>query len=555
MSENHCNKKTPCNYRKRHNDSAKNNRINNWIKKHPLMLWILPLTGLLSLIWFFVRVIPKPSRATYPCQRAAASLAGGFLAWIGAMIASSLLYKRARNLLSRSKYVLSGLFAALGVLLIYILISSTYSNPTMASFRPSDLANEPIGIAKGINPGRVVWAYDPNATSWDGRKGHWWDDSNTNQSAVDKMVSGSIRNLCSQQTDEEAWDALFKHFNKLRIYEQGPVSGDTPEAGYKAGEKIAIKVNCNQDRSAQWDDGRRPEKGLPSPQVIYALISQLINNAGVPGKDITIYEVTHDRNIGDPIYKKIRANPDSNFQQVKFVVNDDYGLGGRIEPVHDKKSPIHFSQRNLPTAYLPTCVTEAKYLINFAIFRPHGMFGITLCAKNHFGSIYFPKDGGWTPYPLHGAGTASNPMGSANCLVDLIGHKHLGGKTILYMIDGLYPSSNNEGGVIRFLSFGDDWTSSIFMSQDPVAIDSVGLDFLRNEPKATDVRGNCDNYLHEAALANKPPSGAVYDPEHDGTRLTSLGVHEHWNNSKDKKYSRNLGTGNGIELTTVGPMP
>ncbi len=29
-------------------------------------------------------------------------------------------------------------------------------------------------------------------------------------------------------------------------------------------------------------------------------------------------------------------------------------------------------------------------------------------------------------------------MGSYNCLVDLIGHKHLGGKTLLYMVDGLY---------------------------------------------------------------------------------------------------------------------
>ena len=30
--------------------------------------------------------------------------------------------------------------------------------------------------------------------------------------------------------------------------------------------------------------------------------------------------------------------------------------------------------------------------------------------------------------------------------------------------------------------------------------------------------------------------------------MESLGVHEHWNNSTDKQYSRNLGTGEGIEL-------
>jgi len=102
---------------------------------------------------------------------------------------------------------------------------------------------------------------------------------------------------------------------------------------------------------------------------------------------------------------------------------------------------------------------------------------------------------------------------------------------------------------MRFASFGEKWTSSIFMSQDPVAIDSVALDFVRNESKATDCTGRgVDNYLHEAALANDPPSGRFYDPDGDGVRLESLGVHEHWNNATDKKYSRNLGTGNGIEL-------
>ena len=29
---------------------------------------------------------------------------------------------------------------------------------------------------------------------------------------------------------------------------------------------------------------------------------------------------------------------------------------------------------------------------------------------------------------------------------------------------------------------------------------------------------------------------------------SSLGVHEHWNNATDKQYTRNLGTGTGIEL-------
>jgi hypothetical protein len=105
--------------------------------------------------------------------------------------------------------------------------------------------------------------------------------------------------------------------------------------------------------------------------------------------------------------------------------------------------------------------------------------------------------------------------------------------------------------------FNNDWTSSVFASQDGVAIDSVALDFLRCEPVITWVADSnnystADDYLHEAALANDPCSGTVYNPDGTG-RLTSLGIHEHWNNSSEKKYSRNLGTGCGIELIIAPP--
>lgn len=33
--------------------------------------------------------------------------------------------------------------------------------------------------------------------------------------------------------------------------------------------------------------------------------------------------------------------------------------------------------------------------------------------------------------------------------------------------------------------------------------------------------------------------------------VTNLGVHEHWNNSAEKLYSRNLGKDEGIELVSI----
>jgi hypothetical protein len=148
--------------------------------------------------------------------------------------------------------------------------------------------------------------------------------------------------------------------------------------------------------------------------------------------------------------------------------------------------------------------------------------------------------------------------------VDLMGSPNLGGKTMLYILDGLYGTYTNVGRVTendRWKNlFNNEWSASLFLSQDPVAIDSVGLDFLRAEwgfdlgfsgakafPKGSIV--NSDNYMIEAARGTNAVLGA-YKP--NGKEIGSLGVHEHWNNAQDKKYSRNLKSKkNGIELFTV----
>ena len=141
--------------------------------------------------------------------------------------------------------------------------------------------------------------------------------------------------------------------------------------------------------------------------------------------------------------------------------------------------------------------------------------------------------------------------------VDLLGHAHLGGKTVLYLIDGLLCGVHPidpEPHKWTSAPFNGNWTSSLLASQDPVAIDSIGLDFARAEWKSGfPNQPGVDDYLHEAALAEAPPSGTFYDPDHPEPikRLASLGVHEHWNNAEDKKYSGNLGAGKGIELVAV----
>ena len=506
---------------------------------------LAPLVGLASLAWFLARVLPKPSRATYPCQRAAFPLASGFVIWIAGLFGARLMYRKSSVLMRRSRWAVALVALSLAGFAVLLPLgwlsdaTAQFMGNPQEPFKPPEGANQPMGVAKGIHPGRVTWIRDTDATLWDGKTGDWWEDANTDQKVVDSMVSKSLTGLTGEKTDKQAWQALFQHFNQTHNF---------GKSGYRRGEKIAIKINANQDREKVWSPGR----GVPSPHVIYSLVNQLIANAGVAGQDISIYEVTKLRYISDPIVKKIQANPNPEFKKVRFVVEPDQARDGRIAAIPDKTQPVTFADSGLEPMYLPQNLTESKYLINLALFRPHFLNGVTLTAKNYYGATYFPKGGGWVPQSLHRCGAASRPAGSYNCLVDLMGSKNLGGKALLFMLDGLYSAEHNEGYIMRFKSFGDDYASSIFMSQDPVAIDSVALDFLRNEPNAQ-VRGTVDNYMHEAAQAPKPPSGTVYDPDKTGKPLASLGVHEHWNNATDRKYSRNLGKTEGIELVTLPP--
>ena len=129
---------------------------------------------------------------------------------------------------------------------------------------------------------------------------------------------------------------------------------------------------------------------------------------------------------------------------------------------------------------------------------------------------------------------------------------------MLYLVDGLYSGCHPEDNApMRWAAepFGNDWTSSLFASQDPVALESVCFDLmqLEGDPRLYPQRMGVDDYLHEAALADDPPSGSFYDPDHAGdvARLSSLGVHEHWNDPVNRQYSRNLGIGDGIELVRL----
>ncbi len=509
---------------------------------------ILPVVGLFALVWFLIRVIPKPSRATYPCQRIAFPLASAFVIWLIGIFASVHFVRRAGRLFSQKRRWVGTICLAVSVLILWTALSVTSQRKARAD---EPIRNDPVGVAKGIFPGRVVWVHDPNATDWDQAAGTYsWQDEHTSQKHVDAMVAKAVRQLTGCDTDAAAWDALFRHFNT----EHG--KGDV---GYSPGEKITIKANlttCNH-RLAGWTIDAATyqkqaylDKSDTNPQVIVALLRQLVFKAGVEPNAIA---------VGDTLAYFPNQWWDICHDEFPNVIYFGYGgLHGRVQSV---ASPVrqYWSDPNLPVVdandFIPALYAEADYQINLPVLKSHGSGGITLNAKNHYGSYNrTPDDAAF--YPLHpslAANATQTPQYRA--LVDIMGHPHMGGKTLLYMIDGLYGGQKWQGTPEKFLQepFYNDWPSSILVSQDPVAADCVGMDILWDEWPETVQISAVDDYLLEAAQADAPPSGTFYDPDGDGTALASLGVYERWNNATDRQYSRNLDpiNGTGIELVYI----
>lgn len=439
-------------------------------------------------------------------------------------------------------------------------------------------SNLPIGKAQGIYPGRVVMARYPEVCKWKGRWNYegdqWYLPENTDIEKCSKMMSVTLRKLTGTHSDKEAWKRIFKYYYKQRY---GRENG-----AYKPGEVVAIKVNLNNAKARE----RQSNMSDESPQVIMSMVRQLVKAAGVPAKNIIIYDGRR------PIPAEILSLVWSNYPDVKFV-QDDPGIR-KYQPVNPKthdysllQKPdwvraIDYSAGKFDGARLiPRQIYEATYIVNLAMLKLHsypynymelgdeGQTAVTMTAKNHAGSVRAP----WEMHHFLNTQQDGRPH-AYSPLVDLNASPNLGAKTILYMLDGLYCGRKHASFPLHFPNApfynmtepyeNTEWPASLLASLDEVALESVGLDLLYaqsinntepgfyNVPRIL-VRNQASDYLQEMADPEHAPSKTKYIQ--GGKPVESLGVFEHWDSPETMRYSRNLDpkNGKGIEFIFI-PM-
>ena len=280
--------------------------------KFPAKITFISL-GIASTVWFLIRVIPKPSRATYPCMRAASPIMSGFVIYLLGLFLSVTAFKKAIAHFKKSRVILGGMLAIvaviIGVGINYSVSSGSGTSTSQLYSEPEKFEpNKPVGIAQGIFPGRVVWARDPDATSQIFTAPSYLL-SNNDSAIINRLTQKSIQTLTGKDNLAEAWDLLFKSYNQK--VGKGSI-------GYQSGQKIFIKINCN----SAWGQpavtgtefnyyGASLGRALGvdysfirnsqsfgtfegNAYTMLSIIDQLVNKAGVPQEDISIGDPMRD---------------------------------------------------------------------------------------------------------------------------------------------------------------------------------------------------------------------------------------------------------------------
>jgi hypothetical protein len=557
-------------------------RLRDWMAMHrvPYKL-IFFIMGIVSSIWFLVRVIPKPSRATYPCMKVAAPFMSGFVAYLLAIAGVTAVSRRTKMKILNVRYWSTFLLFT-GVIVAMAITPSTNSDTAFQTTEtrtgPEDGPNQPIGVSKGIFPGRVVWVWNPDATNSKFEHNNfdnysWFiSPQNNNEKVIGKMFRDGVLKLTGTKDVKKAWDAMFKFHNEKKFGKK---------AGYTKGQQIFIKINQGQAGWTLSQEDKKNGYALPrtlpkgqenrkvsmeptetGPYTTLELLRELVNEVGIDQADIW---------VGDPMNPTYAHNYDTwvkEFPNVKYIDRVSTSYGRTL--IKFTENPLVFYSDKNTTDKLYDVIERADYMIYMAVLKSHGAAGVSLTAKLNFGNI--GRNGAGHLHRSHVAnrreGTPTNTgYHKYRVFVDLMGSKYLGQNSVFWCVEGLFGGGTSEikGPVKYFMPpFNNNWSNSMFMSLDPVAIESVGYDFLRtefdgihkhdavnNEWESMPNAFGVDDYMHQAADSSNWPEGITYDPDNSGKPIPVLGVHEHWNNPVDKQYSRNLSTGKGIELVSI----
>lgn len=334
---------------------------------------------------------------------------------------------------------------------------------------------------------RVVRVHSPNATrEWDYSANFPWDHTveetteqrgkikeryfdYINDDVVAGMLDAGLRQLTGASSATAAWKQLL--------------------IGFEPQHRITLKLNMNNASFNEAITTNRMDQTMP---LVNAVLATLIDGVGVPPGNITLLDASR---WFHPVIMKGRCR----FEGVHWV---DSKSPDRWDPAES----VTFT-RDHPapggTFFMPRGYTQTDHIINMCLMKSHGC-GVTGAMKSHFGSIPSPK---W----LH------EGMGEKSYIADLCATPSIRNKVRLNLVDALFANWFGPVWAPRpWKTFPEPSPNSLLFSCDPVALDTVMLDHIREELSAQG--DNAPRHVHEWV---EKSCFLEYAMNHHG-----LGIHE-----------------------------
>lgn len=254
---------------------------------------------------------------------------------------------------------------------------------------------------------------------------------------VARMLDLGLRQLTGAGTATAAWKQLL--------------------TGYEPKHRITLKLNMNNASFNEAITTNRMDQTMP---LVNAVLATLIDGLGVEPGNITLLDA---QRWFHPVIMKGRCR----YPGVRWVDSkspDRWDTSECVAFTHDHPAPGG-------NFWMPRDYTQADHIVNLCLMKAHGC-GITGAMKSHFGSIPSPK---W----LH------EGMGEKSYIADLCATPSIRNKVRLNLVDALFASWFGPVWAPRpWKTFPQPSPNSLLLSRDPVALDTVMLDHIRDELKA-----------------------------------------------------------------------
>jgi len=425
--------------------------------------------ALASFFWLIYKSGSKPSRIVYPCQRVAAANLSTFA------ILFPLLYGKKIKKFFTQDFQLSRLFlfVLIATAIFGVLLAINYYNPPINSPVEPGIYGKVLPQSEQVelgtqskyetipaaydlpSPHRVVTVYDSNSSTWEGEGN---PNNYMNQTEIDKMVDVGIMELTGTTSPQDGWRKIIP---------------------YTSGQSVVIKLNFNnnQDYSKGLylnDDSN--ENMLNYAAVVNSVIRGL-KSIGVPSDKIWITDPSR------PVHDQFRERISDKGVHYYINHNCEAYIEGRpnvsVTGYVSDSSVYASTSTTYAEKIRPAQVfVDATYIINMPQLKGHGMASVgrvTASLKNNFGSVYYTADALGSS-PVHKA----EPF--AKLLADINNNPVFRNKTRLVVGDGIMGNPDiNYGPPTLWSSFGNKPPETLFFGVDPVATDSVMVDYIRRE--------------------------------------------------------------------------